>query len=246
MHRSRASAASADLRCPRPGWGAGWRRALVVGCLAAGPLIVAPASPVGAPVAQAQDGPRLVVGLPENPLREGPTVRVLGVLDDRRVLDHLHAGFPTRLLFRTELWSTGGLVNDIEGTAEWEVLVRYDRLDRSYVIARGTPDARPQLLGRYATLQDLSAAIERPYQPVIDIRRRGRRYYYNVVVGVQTMSANDLDEVERWLRGELRPAVRGERNPGTAVTRGLRTLTARLIGGPQRTLRQRTGTFFVS
>ncbi len=232
MHRSRGPRAAA-------------RRLLAGVWLAAGALAVTPGLPAADAALAAQSGPRLSVGLPENPLREGPTVRVFDLLDDRRLLDHLHAGFPTRLLFRAELWSTGGLVNDIEGASEWEMLIRYDRLDRSYVIARGTRDAAPQVLGRYATLQDLSAAVARPYQPVIAIPRRGRRYYYNVVAGVQTMSANDLDEVERWLRGELRPAVRGERNPGTAVTRGIRTLTARLIGGPQRTLQQRTGTFYV-
>jgi len=43
------------------------------------------------------------------------------------------------------------------------------------------------------------------------------------------MSLSDLDEVERWLRGELRPAVRGQRNPGTAIGRGLRVEPIRVM-----------------
>jgi len=54
---------------------------------------------------------------------------------------------------------------------------------------------------------------------------------------------SDLDEVERWLSGELRPAVRGKRNPGTALGRGLSTLATRLLGGEKRRYEQRTETF---
>jgi hypothetical protein len=60
---------------------------------------------------------------------------------------------------------------------------------------------------------------------------------------VQTLSVTDLDEVCRWLRGEVRPAFRGDRNPGTAFTRGLRSLTTRLLGGEQRGYTARTDTF---
>ena len=63
------------------------------------------------------------------------------------------------------------------------------------------------------------------------------------MVDVETLSLNDLDEVERWLRGELRPAVRGRRNPGTALGRGLRTLAVRLLGSESRHYEARTGTF---
>ena len=74
--------------------------------------------------------------------------------------------------------------------------------------------------------------------------RRGR-YYYSVGLDVETLSMSDLDEVERWLRGELRPAVRGQRNPGTALTRGLRTLFVRLLGGEKRRYDVQSRTFNV-
>jgi len=60
---------------------------------------------------------------------------------------------------------------------------------------------------------------------------------------VETLSLSDLDEVNRWLRGELKPAVKGEKNPGTAIGRGLRTVVVRLLGGEKRHYVARTGTF---
>ena len=65
----------------------------------------------------------------------------------------------------------------------------------------------------------------------------------NSLLDVETLSLSDLDEVERWLRGELKPAVRGQKNPGTAVTRGIRTLVVRLLGGEKRHYEARSGTF---
>ena len=53
---------------------------------------------------------------------------------------------------------------------------------------------------------------------------------------------SDLDEVQRWLRGEARPAVQGRRSPGTALTRGLRTLVSRMLGGEVRRLEAKTPT----
>jgi hypothetical protein len=72
---------------------------------------------------------------------------------------------------------------------------------------------------------------------------RGRRSYYNVVVDVETLALSDLDEVERWLRGELRPAVRGRRSAGTALGRGAKVLAERLLGGQTRHFEVRSETF---
>jgi len=209
----------------------------VRGLLVALVLLVAAAAP-----AAAQGSVRLDVELPSQPGRTGPRVRAVGVLRDARLRDLLRNGFPTRLHFRTELWSTGGWLNDFEGAAEWDVVVRYDPLDASYQVVRVVGD-RVTSLGRYQELAQAQRAVERPYVPTIRIPRQGRRYYYNARVEVEPMSVNDLDEVERWLRGELRPAVRGERNPGTALSRGVGQLLVRLVGGERRELEARSGTF---
>ncbi len=196
----------------------------------------------GAAPAWAQRAARVEVQLPERPGVEGPRVRAVHVLENGRLRDLVRNGFPARLHFRTELWSTGGWLNDLEGSAEWDVVVHYDPLASSYQVARLVGE-RVTLLGGYADMAQAQAAAERAFVPSIRIPRQGRRYYYVTRVEVETLSLSDLDEVNRWLRGELRPAVRGERNPGTALGRGVGRLFVRLVGGAHQELEARSGTF---
>ena len=196
-----------------------------------------------APLA-AQGEARLEVSLPPSGFlaTQGPTVRTLGMLTDRQTRDLLRNGFPARLHYRVELWSSDGLFDDLKGQVEWDVVVRHDPLLRTYQVARIVGEAVTSL-GSFADVQGAQEALSRPFQAPFAPGARGERLYYNVVLEVEMLSLNDLDEVERWLKGELRPAVRGERNPGTALTRGVRTLFVRLMGGEKRTYRERSGRF---
>ena len=193
---------------------------------------------------EAQRRGRVEIALPQRQqlTTEGPLLRGRGVLGDGETRDLLRNGFPARLHYRVELWSVGGALNDLEGTSEWDVIVRFDPLNRRYEVAR-LLGPQVSVLGAFERVEDAIAVVERPFRAPISAPRRGRRYYYNTMLDVEMLSLGDLDEVERWLKGELRPAVRGQRNPGTAVTRGLRTLFARLLGGERRHYEQRSGTF---
>ena len=173
---------------------------------------------------------------------EGPLVRAVQMLRERELRDLLANGFPVRLHYRVELWTVGGWVNDLRSTTEWDVVVRYDQLDRTYEVARIVGDVVTRL-GAFEQFADAERAVERPFRAPIQPPQRGKRSYYNVVIDVETLSLSDLDEVERWLRGELKPAVRGQRNPGTAVTRGVKTLMVRLLGGESRHYEVRSTTF---
>lgn len=193
---------------------------------------------------QAQRRPRLELLVPARAAlaTEGPEVRGVNVLEDSEMRDLLRNGFPARMHYRVELWSASGWFDDLEGSTEWDVVVRYDALDKSYRLARLQGD-RVTSLGRFEQLRDAERALEQPFRAPIAARGRARRYYYRAVLSVETLSLSDLDEVERWLRGELRPAVRGQRNPGTALTRGVRTLFVRLLGGEKREYEVRSETF---
>ena len=183
------------------------------------------------------------IRLPSGPalVSEGPLVRTVNALDERDLRDLLAHGFPIRVHFRAELWTVAGWFNDLRGSWEWDVVLRQNAMDRTYEVARLVGDEVTPL-GEFGQLASALAAAERPYRvPVLP--PRGRRSYWNVVVDVETLSLSDLDEVERWLRGELRPAVRGQRNPGTAVGRGIRTLASRLLGGETRHYEVRSETF---
>lgn len=189
----------------------------------------------------------MVIALPEPALRtvEGPYVRAVRALSDARLRDLLRNGFPARLHWRLEVWSTRGWFDDLKGAVEWDVIVRYDPLERRYEIVEIDAEGNPRPLGRTEHFAEVEAIIERPQQPNLVPPKRRDRVYYQVSLDVEMLSVNDLDEVERWLRGELRPAVRGQRNPGTAVTRGVRTVVAKLLGAEKRHYEGRSGTFSI-
>jgi hypothetical protein len=196
----------------------------------------------------AQRSARVAIELPPVASRgvEPPRVRAFRVLSDARLRDLLRNGFPARLHWRVEVWSTRGWFDDRKGSTEWDVIVRYEPLERRYEIVRLDADGNPTPLGRTENFADVEAIIERPQQPLILPPRRRDRLYYIVSLDVEMLSVSDLDEVERWLRGELRPAVRGQRNPGTAVTRGVRTVVAKLLGAEKRHYEERSARFDVA
>jgi hypothetical protein len=141
-----------------------------------------------------------------------------------------------------ERWSTGGWFDDVAARAEWDVLVRYDALAKVFQVYRVVA-GKTSTLGSFASIADADAAVGAPFAPPIRLPRKGGRGYYGVVLDIEALSLTELDEVERWLRGELKPAVRGKKNAGTAVGRGVRTVVVRLLGGERRRYEARSATF---
>jgi hypothetical protein len=180
---------------------------------------------------------------PENAWAETPpSVSSFGLLADGSMRDLLLNGFPARLHYRLERWVSGRWFDDLKASYEWDVIVKYDVLGKKYQAVR-VVNKKVQSLGEFASLDSAELSAEGPYSPAILLPKNGQRGYYNLLLDVETLSLSDLDEVERWLRGELKPAVSGKKNPGTAVGRGVRTLVVRLLGGEKRHYEARTGTF---
>ena len=173
---------------------------------------------------------------------QAPSVSSTGLLTDAAMRDLLSNGFPARLHYRLERWKSGRWFDDIQAASEWDVILKYDVLGKRYQVAR-VVNKKALPLGDHATLEAAAEAAEAPYQTTISLPKKGQRGYYNLLLDVELLSLSDLDEVERWLRGELKPAVRGEKNPGTVLTRGVRTLVVRLLGGEKRHYEARSGTF---
>jgi hypothetical protein len=197
-------------------------RALLVAALTAVPL---------APVA-AQGPSRVEVSLTNavGGLRGSPLVRSMNIFSDREIREMLHSGFPARLHYRLELWGAAGFFDDLKKQIEWDVIVRYNPLKRRYTVTR-IEGERITALGSFDNLDPVEELLSHPTQPALAVPDTHDKYYYNLVLDVQMLSVSDLDEVERWLKGDLGPAVRGAKGPGTALGEGARTLITKLLGG---------------
>jgi len=196
-----------------------------------------------APAARAQSAHVDVLPPPLNAWAEDqPSVSSAGLLADASMRDLLSNGFPARLHYRLERWVSGRWFDDLKAASEWDVILKYDVLGKKYQVVR-VVNKKAESLGEYPVVADAEGAAEAPYKVAIALPKKGQRGYYNLLLDVETLSLSDLDEVQRWLRGELKPAVSGKKNPGTALGRGVRTLVVRLLGGEKRHYEARTGTF---
>ncbi len=173
---------------------------------------------------------------------EPPAVSSAGLLSDASMRDLLANGFPARLHYRLERWASGRWFDDLKAAFEWDVILKYDVLGKKYQVVR-VVNRKSESLGEYVAVDSAEGAAQAPFKAAISLPKKGQRGYYNLLLDVETLSLSDLDEVQRWLRGELKPAVSGKRNPGTALGRGIRTLVVRLLGGEKRHYEARTGTF---
>ncbi len=174
--------------------------------------------------------------------RGAPVVRSTRVLSDRGIQEMLHSGFPARLHYRLELWGANGFFDDLKRQMEWDVIVRYNPLRWRYSATRIDGD-RIIALGSFDQLDPIERLLGQPAQPVFAAPEGHDKYYYNLVLDVEMLSVTDLDEVERWLRGELTPAVHGEKNPGTAIGQGAKTLITKLLGGQEKHYEARSRVF---
>ena len=202
-------------------------------------------SPVGGR-AQASDSmrePGILITLPPPAKRatEVPAVRAVRMLTDRSTRELLASGFPARLHYRLELWEARTLFDRLVAKVEWDVVVRYDPLAKHYTVTRGAGNVTP--LGTFAELKDAEDAVARPFAPDLLLPTARKKYYYFASLEVEMLSVGDLDEVERWLKGEAGPATKGEEDAGTALGRGAKTLFTRLLGGQVRRYSSRTTGF---
>lgn len=194
--------------------------------------------------ANAQTRVQLDVIVPAGTLTatQAPSIVGKNLLADPTTRELLRNGFPTKLHYKLELWREKGIFNDIEGSTEWEVLVQYDPAAQLYRAVRRN-GKQLEDFGGFATLTSAEEPLSRPYRVPLRPRAQGGRYYYNVFLDVTTLDVSDLDELQRWLRGELQPAVHGKTNPASALKNGIGTLLSRLLGGERRHYEQRSETF---
>lgn len=165
-----------------------------------------------------------------------PVLEIGSVLQDAELEEATSSGLPIRLRIRVELWRDG-FIDDLEASDSWTVILLFEPLERVYLVRPRSGRAQ-----RYASYGGARGALETRYP--LDIRpRRSGNYYYTANLEVETLSLSDLDELERWLQGELQPAVTGDRSIPGAVAQGAKRLLIRVLGLPSKHLEARSARF---
>jgi len=219
---------------PRRGW-----------LIAFGALFAATA---GSSLAAQDEGPiRLNVTLTQDSSIRGaraPVVRSENLLGgESRWLDALRSGLPVRLHYRVEVWrSREGWFDTFFRQVEWDLVVRHEPLLDQYTLLTLVGARRQER--RYATLDALGAALAFAYQVSVRPEQPGG-YYYAASLQVSTLSDSDLDELQRFLAGDLGKGGGGNEGIGEAVGRGTTRFLLRLAGLPSLRLEARSERFRV-
>ena len=166
-------------------------------------------------------------------------VQTIGLLADDKFVGLMRSGFPLRLHYRLELWrSRSGWFDQYISEAPWDAVARHDPLADDFVLIR-----TGGRVTRYGTPEDLERALDLPYRVNLKVKGSGN-FYFLCRLDVTTLNDTDLEELTRWLRGDVTPAVSGG-NLGGALARGAQRLLVRIAGLPRLTLEARSETFNV-
>jgi hypothetical protein len=166
-------------------------------------------------------------------------LRAQNILADDELQEAVRSGLPLRVRFKVELWRDA-VFDDLISTEQWTAVLTYDALSERYVV-RTRSDARARVFADFAAARTI---IESAYPVSLRPGRPGR-YYFTGTADIETLSLSDLEELERWLKGELQPAVSGDRSIPGAIGQGARRLFIRVLSLPERRLEARSERFRV-
>ena len=168
-----------------------------------------------------------------------PRVRSTGLLADGKFVGLMRSGFPLRLHYRLELWKVRtSWFDQFIREVSWDGVARNDPLADDFVLIRQGGN-----VSRYATPDDLAAALDISYTVTLRPSGGSGRYYFVARLEVTTLNDTDLQELSRWLSGDVGPVVGGEGNFGDALARGAQRVLVRLAGLPRQRLEARSSTF---
>ena len=160
-------------------------------------------------------------------LREGGEVGIeLGdVLSVGGIREALESGLPVRLEVITELWRDR-FFDSQEGREVWQATLWFDPLGETYRI-----EIQDRPVGLADSPEDAVEIVRSELGSALRPAGAGT-FYYLARLRIETLSLSDLEELRRWLRGELGPAVGGDDIVGSAIGRGIRRLFVRALALP--------------
>lgn len=177
--------------------------------------------------------------------QRNPEVRTTsGLLEDERWISMLRSGFPLRMHYRVEMWrSRSAWFDDLQRQVEWDVVVRHEPLLDQYAVNTIMPGRARE--NRYTGIVPLARALEAVVYQIAFRPPGPGEYYYIASLQVSTLSDSDLDELERFLRGDLGPAASEGRDLGDALGRGATRILLKLAGLPSLRIEGRSVRFRV-
>jgi hypothetical protein len=95
--------------------------------------------------------------------------------------------------------------------------------------------------GGFESVTLAEAQFDGPFRVPLRPSHAGRYYYY-LVVEIQSLSESDLDASLQWLRGSSGPV---KSNPITAIRSGIGTFLSRVLGGGKQEYSLKSGRFVV-
>jgi hypothetical protein len=196
-------------------------------------LLVAGAVPHSLAAQEAPGRPTLTIELPADSLllKRGPLIRAANMLSRDRTKQFLDAGFPVRFHVRVELWTEGRFwLDQLESAREYDMFARYLKIEKKYEVILVEYDIALSL-GKFDVMAEAERAVGRAVAPKISGARISRPQYYQATLAVETLSEKDLDDVERWLKGDIEPGISGEANPASLFSRIVKPIATRLLGG---------------
>ena len=169
---------------------------------------------------------------------QAPVVRAQGTLIGGVFAAALRDGFPVALHFNLELRRSVRILADhLERDAQWDAVVVLDPLTNEYTLMR-TGGSEEHFTSEAA----LNRALATPF--TVDLAPSGGgQHYYVATLNVESLSLTELEEAERWLKGDLAPAVSRSGEVGSSLGRGVRRLLIRLSGLPRRQFEARSAYF---
>jgi hypothetical protein len=166
------------------------------------------------------------------------TFEVGTLLEDPQLLEAIHSGLPLRILIKTQLWEDGFFDDELD-RHEWRASIIFDPLTRGYRVQSGRGGGE---IREVNSLNEARLALQQTLSIPLRPGKEGR-FYYLADVEIETLSLSDLEELERWLQGELGPAVTGEEEVSGALARGFRRVLVRMLALPTRRFRFRSPSF---
>jgi len=164
-------------------------------------------------------------------------IQSTALLADGQFVGLMRSGFPLRLHYHLELWrSRSGWFDQFVTDFSWDAVARHDPLADDFVLLRSSGTVT-----RYGSADDLERALEIPYRVNLTPKGTGN-FYFVCRLDVTTLNDADLEELTRYLKGDVGPAVSGGGNVGASLSRGAQRLLVRIAGLPRLTLEARSET----